>query len=53
MKDLLAKNFENFWKNVLRKILRTFVFGKYIVDPPPPGRQYFSGKIFGFRKNFF
>jgi hypothetical protein len=63
MKDLLAENFENFWKNVvLRKILRTFVFGKHIqhiVDlsppppPPPPRRQYSPGKIFAFRKIFF
>jgi hypothetical protein len=37
MKDLLAENFENFWKNVvLRMIWRTFVFGKHIVDLPPP-----------------
>ena len=37
MTDLLAENFENFWKNVvLRKIFRTFFFGKHIVDLPPP-----------------
>jgi hypothetical protein len=57
MKDLLVENFENFWKNVvLRKILRTFVFGKHIVDLPPPlhRRQYFPGKIFALAvKKFF
>ena len=51
MKDLLAENFENFWKNVvLRKILGTFVFRKKLFrgalqwkggpkfrnTPPPP-----------------
>ena len=40
MKDLLAENLKNFWKNVvLRKNLGTFVFGKHIVValPPHPG----------------
>ena len=37
LKDLLAEHFENFWENVvLRMIWRTSVFGKHIVDIPPP-----------------
>ena len=48
LQDLLAEILEKFWKNVvLRKILRTFVFGKHIVDLPPPS-PIFSGKKFCF-----
>ena len=54
MKDLLAENSENFWKNILRKILRTFVFGKYIVEtPPPPVANIFRGKYLVYGKKIF
>ena len=52
MKDLLAENSENFWKNVLRKILRTFVFGKYIVETPPIA-NIFREKYLVYGKKFF